>query len=65
MVNMDIPTISKMMFDDKILLSRNRLEVMSGNLVLLSHSKKVTKLDIKAIKNIKDVIGIVIDSKRL
>jgi hypothetical protein len=54
-----------MMFDDKILLSRNRLEVMSGNLVLLSHSKKVTKLDIKAIKNNKDVIGIVIDSKRL
>jgi hypothetical protein len=64
-VNIDIPTISKMMFDDKILLSRNRLEVMSGNLVLLSHSKKVTKLVIKAIKNNKDVIGIVIDSNKL
>jgi len=64
-VNIDIPTISKMMFDDKILLSRNRLEVMSGNLVLLSHSKKVMKLNIKAIKNIIDAIGIVIDSKRL
>ncbi len=65
MVNIDIPTISKMMFDDKIVLSRNRLEVMSGNLVLLSQSKKVTKLDIKAIKNNKDVIGIAIDSNRL
>ena len=54
-----------MMFDDRILLSRNRLEVMSGNLVLLSQSKKVTKLDIKIIKKNKDVVGILIDSKRL
>jgi hypothetical protein len=53
------------MFDDKILLSRNRLEGMSGNFVLLSHSKKVTKLDIKIIKNNKDVIGILIDSNWL
>jgi hypothetical protein len=29
-----------MIFDDKIFLSRNRLEVISGNLVFLSNSKK-------------------------
>jgi hypothetical protein len=54
-----------MIFDDKILLSINRLEGMSGNLVLFSHNKKVTKLDIKIIKKNKDVIGILTDSKRL
>ena len=54
-----------MIFDDKILLSTNMLEGMSGNLVLFSHSKKVTKLDIKIIKKNKDVIGILTDSKRL
>src|ERR687898_3217788 len=58
MVNIDIPTISKMMFEDNILLSRKRLEAISGNLVFLSISKKVTKLKMKTVKQNKDVIGI-------
>jgi hypothetical protein len=58
MVNIDIPTISKMMFEDNILLSRKRLEAISGNLVFLSNSKKATKLKMKTVKQNKDVIGI-------
>jgi hypothetical protein len=61
-VNINIPTNSKMMFADKILLSRNRLELIIGNLVLLSYSKKAMKLPIKIIKKYIEVIGILIDS---
>ena len=57
MVNIDIPTMSKMMFEDNILLSRKRLEAISGNLVFLSNSKKATKLKMKIVKQNKDVVG--------
>lgn len=61
-VNMNIPTNSKMMFADKILLSRNKFELIIGNLVLLSYSKKAIKLPIKIIKKYKELIGTLIDS---
>ena len=57
MVNIDMPTISKIMFEDNILLSRKRLEAISGNLVFLSNSKKATKLKMKTVKQNKDATG--------
>ena len=65
MVNIDIPTISKMMFEDNILLSKKRLEAISGNLVFLSNSKKATKLKMKTVKQNKDVIGILMEFNNL
>ena len=65
MVNIDMPTISKMMFEDNILLSRKRLEAIRGNLVFLSNSKKVTKLKMKILKQIKDVNGILMEINSL
>ena len=65
MVNIDIPTISKMMFEDNILLSRKRLEVISGNLVFLSNSKKATKLKMKTVKQNKAVIGTLMEFNSL
>ena len=65
MVNIDIPTISKMMFEDNILLSKKRLEAISGNLVFLSNSKKATKLKMKTVKQNKDVIGILMEFNSL
>ena len=58
MVNMDIPTISKIIFEAKILLSRKSLDEISGNLVFLSNNKKATKLEMKTVKQNKDVSGI-------
>jgi len=51
-----------MIFDDKIFLSRNRLEVISGNLVFLSNSKKRMKLIIKIVRKNIDEIGILVES---
>ena len=65
MVNIDIPTISKMMFEDNILLSKKRLEAISGNLVFLSNSKKATKLKMKTVKQNKDVIGTLMEFNSL
>ena len=65
MVNIDIPTISKMMFEDNILLSRKRLEEISGNLVFLSNCKKATKLKMKTVKQNKDVIGTMMEFNSL
>jgi len=58
MVNMDIPTINKIIFEAKILLSRKSLDEIRGNFVFLSKDKKAIKLEIKNIKQIKDVNGI-------
>jgi|ERR671923_575281 hypothetical protein len=58
MVNIDIPTISKMMLEAKILLSRKILEEIRGYLVFLSKNKNEIKLDMKTVKQIKDVNGI-------
>jgi hypothetical protein len=55
MVNMDIPTINKIMFEAKILLSRKSLDEIRGNFVFLSNDKKTIKLEMKNIKQIKDV----------
>jgi hypothetical protein len=65
MVNIDMPTISKIMFEDNILLSRKRLEVISGNLVFLSNSKNATKLKMKTVKQNKDVIGTLMEFNSL
>ena len=65
MVNIDMPTISKMMFEDNILLSRKRLEAISGNLVFLSSSKKATKLKMKTVKQNKDVVGTLMEFNSL
>lgn len=62
MVNIDIPTISKMIFEAKILLSRKSFEEISGNFDLLSKNKNKIKLDTKAVKQIKDVKGILMKS---
>jgi len=62
MVNIDIPTISKMIFEAKILLSRKSFEEISGNFDLLSKNKNKIKLDMKAVKQIKDVKGILMKS---
>jgi hypothetical protein len=58
MVNMDIPTINKIIFEARILLSRKSLDEIRGNFVFLSKDKKAIKLEIKNIKQIKDVNGI-------
>jgi hypothetical protein len=60
MVNMDIPTINKIIFEAKILLSRKSLDEIRGNFVFLSKDKKAIKLEIKNIKQIKDVNGILL-----
>jgi hypothetical protein len=62
MVNIDIPTISKMIFEAKILLSRKSFEEISGNFDLLSKNKNKIKLDMKTVKQIKDVKGILVKS---
>jgi hypothetical protein len=62
MVNIDIPTISKMIFEVKILLSRKSFEEISGNFDLLSKNKNKIKLDMKTVKQIKDVKGILMKS---
>ena len=62
MVNIDIPTISKMIFEAKILLSRKSFEEISGNFDLLSKNKNKIKLDMKTVKQIKDVKGILMKS---
>jgi hypothetical protein len=58
MVNIDIPTISKMIFEAKILLSKKSLDEISGYCVLLSKNTNEIKLDMKTAKQIKDVSGI-------
>ena len=58
MVNIDIPTISKMIFEAKILLSRKSFEEISGNFDFLSKNKNEIKLAMKTVKQIKDVKGI-------
>ena len=65
MVNMDIPTISKIIFEAKILLSRKSLDEISGNLVLLSKNKKAIKLEMKTVKQNKDVSGILMKFNRV
>jgi hypothetical protein len=55
---MDIPTINKIIFEAKILLSRKSFDEIRGNFVFLSKDKKAIKLEIKNIKQIKDVNGI-------
>jgi hypothetical protein len=65
MVNMDIPTISKIIFEAKILLSRKSLDEISGNFVFLSKNKKATKLEIKTDKQNKDVNGILMKFNRV
>ena len=62
MVNMDIPTISKMIFEAKILLSRKSFEEISGNFDFLSKNKNEIKLAMKTVKQIKDVKGILMKS---
>lgn len=62
MVNIDIPTISKMIFEAKILLSRKSFEEISGNFDLLSKNKNKIKLDMKTVKQIRDVKGILMKS---
>src|SRR6185503_4934968 len=62
MVNIDIPTISKMIFEVKILLSRKSFEEISGNFDLLSKNKNKIKLDMKTVKQINDVKGILMKS---
>ena len=64
MVNMDIPTISKIIFEAKILLSRKSLDEISGNLVFLSKNKKAIKLEMKTVKHNKDVNGILMKFNR-
>src|SRR5687767_4937136 len=65
MVNMDIPTISKIILEAKILLSRKSLDEISGNLVFLSKDKKAIKLDMKIVKQNKDVSGILMKFNRV
>ena len=65
MVNMDIPTISKIIFEAKILLSRKSLDEISGNLVFLSKNKKAIKLEMKTVKQNKDVSGILMKFNRV
>lgn len=65
MVNMDIPTISKIIFEAKILLSRKSLDEISGNLVLLSKNKKAIKLEMKTVKQNKGVSGILMKINRV
>jgi hypothetical protein len=65
MVNMDIPTISKIIFEAKILLSRKSLDEISGNLVFLSKNKKATKLEMKTVKHKKEVSGILMKFNRV
>jgi hypothetical protein len=65
MVNMDIPTISKIIFEAKILLSRKSLDEISGNLVFLSKNKKAIKLEMKTAKENKDVSGILMKFDRV
>ena len=62
MVNIDIPTISKMIFEAKILLSRKSFEEISGNFDFLSKNKNEIKLAMKTVKQIKDVKGILMKS---
>src|SRR5437867_6184978 len=52
-----MPTINKIIFDDKIPLSRNNLEEISGNLVFLSTNKKRVKPVPKIDKKNSDAIG--------
>ena len=65
MVNMDIPTISKIILEAKILLSRKSLDEISGNLVFLSKNKKAIKLEMKTVKQNKDVSGILMKFNRV
>jgi hypothetical protein len=62
MVNIDIPTISKMIFEAKILLSRKSFEEISGDFDFLSKNKNEIKLAMKIVKQIKDVKGILMKS---
>ena len=65
MVNMDIPTISKIIFEAKIHLSRKSLDEISGNFVFLSKNKKAIKLEMKTVKQNKDVSGILMKFNRV
>jgi hypothetical protein len=51
-----------MIFEAKILLSRKSFEEISGNFDLLSKNKNKIKLDMKTVKQIKDVKGILVKS---
>jgi hypothetical protein len=51
-----------MIFEAKILLSRKSFEEISGNFDLLSKNKNKIKLDMKTVKQIRDVKGILMKS---